>query len=150
MVGGRGAPSSHQDVSVGILRCLHVCKHSYISSISVGLFIERRTALPMEFNVPRFLSSLDLPLSDPAAPHPALLDAACLMGCFFDRGAYRKHQGHFLTRARASMQKSLAMADRLIDFVRASCIVSLWYCFNSPLKPIAASQITCMSLFNLS
>jgi hypothetical protein len=112
----------------------------------INRFIENRGALPMEFHVPRFLSSLSLPATDPKSPHPALLDAMCLMACYFERGFFHQYEEYFLTRFRKSMQDSLAFADRLMDFVKASLIVSMWHFFKTPLVPVAHNQTACGSL----
>lgn len=66
-------------------------------------------------------------------PHPGFLDAVYLMACYFTSiepaplsGSLRKLEAYFLARAQTSLAESLALSDRLMDFVRGSILVTAY------------------------
>jgi len=95
----------------------------------IDIFLQHRLQCALEFHVPRFLASLSLPPEK--GPHPALIDAMCLSACAFSRKRYlRKHEPYLLSQARIHLAQSLAQADRLFDFIRASALISRYYTFR--------------------
>ncbi|KIO18972.1 hypothetical protein M407DRAFT_31375 [Tulasnella calospora MUT 4182] len=71
---------------------------------------------------------------DPAEqPHPALLDSIYLFACSCTDSlplasplSLVRLEDHFLTRARKDMNDSLAFADRLLDYLKASNIIAAY------------------------
>lgn len=52
-----------------------------------------------------------------------------LMGCAFSGDkTFENLEPVFLTKARKGMEVSLIQGDRLIDFIRASGLLSFYYC----------------------
>ncbi|KDQ08662.1 hypothetical protein BOTBODRAFT_37812 [Botryobasidium botryosum FD-172 SS1] len=93
----------------------------------IQAFIKLRWQFAFEFNVPRFMASLDLPPSHPNAPHPAFLYAILLHGCFYTTTALRRYEHVFYKRMRKELAISLASADRLLDFIRASALGAVYF-----------------------
>ncbi|KDQ07876.1 hypothetical protein BOTBODRAFT_38438 [Botryobasidium botryosum FD-172 SS1] len=92
----------------------------------IDCFLHYRFQSGIELHIPRFLASLSLPPDE--GPHPALIDAMCLVACALSRKPYlRKHEPYILSQARAHLDQSLAEADRLFDFIRASALLSRYY-----------------------
>ncbi|KDQ06041.1 hypothetical protein BOTBODRAFT_149808 [Botryobasidium botryosum FD-172 SS1] len=79
---------------------------------------------PFEFNIQRLLYSLELPPSHPGAAHPALVDAVLLNGCLYAHESLQAHEPELVFRVRKGLEHSLANADRLFDYVRASTLLS--------------------------
>lgn len=72
--------------------------------------------------------------NDPATrPHPCYLNGIYLMACYFTSldlapSPYLgEHEGLFLGRAQSALTESLAMSDRLMDFVRGSSLVTIYF-----------------------
>ncbi|KAG8951600.1 hypothetical protein FRC04_005887 [Tulasnella sp. 424] len=72
--------------------------------------------------------------NDPATrPHPCYLNGIYLMACYFTSldlapSPYLgEHEGLFLGRAQKALTESLAMSDRLMDFVRGSSLVTIYF-----------------------
>ncbi|KAG8987364.1 hypothetical protein FRB90_003383, partial [Tulasnella sp. 427] len=82
------------------------------------------------FHLPTLFQSFEHP--DPKKrPHPALLEAFYLTACFSTSFlpenspyALSKHEAFFLLRARKAMEDSLAHCDRLLDYLKASNLVT--------------------------
>ena len=52
-----------------------------------------------------------------------------LIGCYFSGDkALEELEGVFISKTRKSMEASLVEGDRLIDFIRASSLLSFYYC----------------------
>lgn len=96
----------------------------------------------LEFHIPRFLASLSLPADK--GPHPALIDAMCLTGCALSRKPHlRKHEPYLLAQTRKHLEQSLSQADRLLDFIRASGLVTRYYAFRARFLEGHTSIETC-------
>ncbi|KDQ21256.1 hypothetical protein BOTBODRAFT_25679 [Botryobasidium botryosum FD-172 SS1] len=102
----------------------------------VEAFIRYRWQFAFEFNVPRFLASLDLPPSHPNAPHPCLLNAVMLSGCLYSspNGPLRRYEPYFLKRMNQDMAQSLSSVDKLFDFLRASALAGCYFYGTSRLQ----------------
>ncbi|KDQ17337.1 hypothetical protein BOTBODRAFT_64333 [Botryobasidium botryosum FD-172 SS1] len=78
------------------------------------------------FHAPQFLKSLALPHGE--APHPALLNAVYLIGCYF-HGSEKlaSLEPLFLQRTRRQLTLSLQNVDNLASFVKVSVLLSWYY-----------------------
>ncbi|KDQ09055.1 hypothetical protein BOTBODRAFT_179386 [Botryobasidium botryosum FD-172 SS1] len=93
----------------------------------ISVFVRYRWQFAFEFNVPRFINSLKLPPSHPNAPHPALLNAIFLNGCFYSQTRLRRYESVFYRRTFKELARSLANVDRLFDFLRASALAACYF-----------------------
>ncbi|KDQ07872.1 hypothetical protein BOTBODRAFT_38433 [Botryobasidium botryosum FD-172 SS1] len=108
----------------------------------IDAFLQYRFQCALEFHIPRFLASLSLPPEK--GPHPALIDTMCLIACAFSRKRYmRKHEPYILSQARMHLAQSLAQADRLFDFIRASTLLSRYYAFRGRFIEAFTTISTC-------
>ncbi|KDQ08526.1 hypothetical protein BOTBODRAFT_563759 [Botryobasidium botryosum FD-172 SS1] len=124
LAGPLDTPASLRDPFAGLLGRRQMLTNLRDSLVKV--FIKVRWHYFLEWNIPRFWSAYGLPPSHPESLHPALLDAMCLLGCFHTRGAHT-YENLFYARLQRSLCDSLANADRLHDFMRASILGGL-YC----------------------
>jgi len=99
---------------------------SNIRDSLIQIFIKYGWQFTLEFNGHRFISSLDLPPTHPHAPHPALLNAIFLNGCIYSNTTLRRYEAVFYQRTCKELALSLAHADRLFDFIRASALVACY------------------------
>ncbi|KAG8923011.1 hypothetical protein FRC01_013340, partial [Tulasnella sp. 417] len=102
--------------------------HNYLFKI----FVAHCQRVHFYFNQAAFESRMAS--SDPATqPHPCYLNAIYLMACYFtslDLSPFPylgDHEELFLGRAQGSLTESLAMSDRLMDFVRGSSLVTVYF-----------------------
>ncbi|KDQ10710.1 hypothetical protein BOTBODRAFT_57914 [Botryobasidium botryosum FD-172 SS1] len=96
----------------------------------IDIFLPHRYQAGLDFNVPRFLESLSLP--EDQGPHPAYIDTMCLIACAFSRKPHlQKFEEKLLLQARHNLDQSLAQADRLLDFIRASSLLARYYGFRA-------------------
>ncbi|KDQ12862.1 hypothetical protein BOTBODRAFT_404027 [Botryobasidium botryosum FD-172 SS1] len=110
----------------------------------IDAFLQYRFQCAFEFHIPRLLASLSL--SPEEGPHPALIDTMCLIACAFSRKRYmRRHEPYILSQARMHLAQSLAQADRLFDFIRASTLLSRYYSFRGRLLEAFTTISTCAS-----
>ncbi|KAG9100001.1 hypothetical protein FRC06_004640 [Ceratobasidium sp. 370] len=92
----------------------------------LGIFLPRRWELGTEIDVSRLWASL----SQPAAkqPHPCFLNGMYLVACSFSGDKTLEDlEPVFLAKTRKGMELSLVQGDRLIDFIRASSLLSFYY-----------------------
>ncbi|KIO25763.1 hypothetical protein M407DRAFT_24920 [Tulasnella calospora MUT 4182] len=101
--------------------------HNYLFKI----FVAHCNRVHFYFNQTAFEYRMES--TDPATqPHPCYLNAIYLMACYFtslDLGPFPylgDHEELFLGRAQGSLTESLAMSDRLMDFVRGSSLVTIY------------------------
>jgi Fungal specific transcription factor domain len=77
----------------------------------------------------RLTESLTLPVSEQR--HPALMNAIFLWSCYVSRpGPLCQHESHYLSRALESLGDALRHADKVVDVVQASCLLSLYFLSN--------------------
>ncbi|KIO21947.1 hypothetical protein M407DRAFT_28503 [Tulasnella calospora MUT 4182] len=88
------------------------------------------------FHYPSFLASLAEPPDSPQAPHRALLEAMYLVACYYTSMAFPnpnspyslvRLENHFLARARKAQTDSLAWCDRLMDYLKGTCLVTGYF-----------------------
>ncbi len=76
--------------------------------------------------------SLNLPLSEQR--HPALMNAIYLWACFVSRPEpLCEHEEYFLNQALEAQQQGLRMADKVLDVIQASCLLSVYFLANGRL-----------------
>ncbi|KAG8905684.1 hypothetical protein FRC00_013111, partial [Tulasnella sp. 408] len=102
--------------------------HNYLFKI----FVTHCQRVHFYFNQTAFESRMAS--TDPATqPHPCYLNAIYLMACYFtslDLATFPylgDHEELFLGRTQGSLTESLAMSDRLMDFVRGSSLVTIYF-----------------------
>jgi hypothetical protein len=86
-------------------------------------------ALGLDLHLPTFMPSLMYPLNHPSRPHLCLLNALYLHACSIapPQQQLRQHESRFLQRTRDAIQHSLNRSDRLLDGLRAQCLLAIWY-----------------------
>ncbi|KAG8952019.1 hypothetical protein FRC04_005352 [Tulasnella sp. 424] len=95
----------------------------------ITIFLENSFRIHFYFNQQRFIDRL---ASTSNPPHPCLLNAVYLLACYFTtldhRPAYwlGEHEAVFLSRAQIALMDSLALSDRLMDFIQASSMVAAY------------------------
>ncbi|KAI0692217.1 hypothetical protein BC835DRAFT_82085 [Cytidiella melzeri] len=74
----------------------------------------------------RLRASLSAP--PPQQPHPALVDAMCLIGCYFSHEPHHTAQeAQFLQNALSGISSALQHNDRLVQVVQASCLIAVYF-----------------------
>ena len=106
----------------------HLVTTSFISDgqCRLGIFLEHRHQCAFDLHVDRFWQSLSAPSLQ--QPHPALLDAMCLMGCYFSHSVHHAAQEpQFLQNALSGISTALQHNDRLAQIVQASCLIAVYF-----------------------
>ncbi|KAG9010222.1 hypothetical protein FRB90_007970 [Tulasnella sp. 427] len=99
-----------------------------ISRQLLNVFMQHRRQCMFEVQPDRFLQAVNSPDST-QRPHPALVNAIYLLGCHFSpKSTVSQYEGIFLARTRKAINASLENADRLLNFLQASCLLA-WYFF---------------------
>ncbi|KAG8715639.1 hypothetical protein FRC09_016457 [Ceratobasidium sp. 395] len=92
----------------------------------LDIFLPRRWEVGTEIDDKRLWASLSQPPAN--QPHPCFLNGMYLVACSFSgEKALEDLESVFLAKARKGMEVSLVQGDRLIDFIRASSLVSFYY-----------------------
>ena len=93
---------------------------------SLDIFLAHRHQCAFDVHVGRFKASLLLPGA--AKPHPSLVDAIYLLGCFFSRApAYTELEPHFLRRSLRGIADALQHSDRIVHVLQASCLLAVYF-----------------------
>lgn len=100
---------------------------------SLRITLAHRHQYQMYFHLPTFFASVSS--NDPSRqPHPALLEAMYLLACYYTETLPRNSsynltglEAHFLNRTRKALNDSVAYCDRLLDFLKASCLVTTYF-----------------------
>lgn len=99
---------------------------------SVDIFTPHSRQCGLEIHMGRLRDSLSLPASEQR--HPVLLNAIYLWACFISRPeALSQHEEHYLQHALESLPDALRSADKLLDVIQASCLLSLYFLANGRL-----------------
>lgn len=87
------------------------------------------TQLGIDLQTSSFLQTLNLPPTHPLHPHPSFLNALYLHACALSSPDHYLHtcQNRFLQRTRTAINDSLQFNDRIIDTLRAQCLLANWY-----------------------
>ncbi|KAG7439610.1 uncharacterized protein BT62DRAFT_1081491 [Guyanagaster necrorhizus] len=98
----------------------------------LDLFAPHRHQCGFEVHMGSLRDSLNLPMSEQR--HPALMNAIYLWACFVSRPEpLCEHEDHFLTQAVQAHQQGLRLADKVLDIIQASCLLSLYFLANGRL-----------------
>ncbi|KAK7449724.1 hypothetical protein VKT23_013199 [Stygiomarasmius scandens] len=98
--------------------------------VLLDIFLAHRHQCWFDSDVSRFQAFSDSQSSRPE-PHPALLNAIFLLGCFFARNPfYSDLEAHFLSKTLHEITVALDSSDRLVDVVQASCLLALYLYTN--------------------
>lgn len=98
------------------------------------IFLVHRHQCSFDVHVGRLRSSLEDPCMP--RPHPALLDAIYLLGCYFSRSPHLTElEPYFLKRALKGISVALHHQDRVVHVLQASCLISVYfYCHGRILE----------------
>ncbi|KAB5595218.1 Fungal specific transcription factor domain containing protein [Ceratobasidium theobromae] len=100
---------------------------SGIQQYLINIFLARRWEPATEIDVPRLWASLSQTADK--QPHKCFLYAMYLVACpFTGDKTFEDLQPIFVTRVRKEMEIALTQGDRLVDFIRASSLLSFHYC----------------------
>ncbi|CAE6434361.1 unnamed protein product [Rhizoctonia solani] len=95
----------------------------------ISIFLARRWEPGIEVDVPRLWSSLSQ--IEAHQPHKCFLNAIYLVACSFTGDkSFESLQPFFVSRVRKELEAALVKGDRLIDFIRASLLLSFHYFVN--------------------
>lgn len=73
-----------------------------------------------------------MPLSEQR--HPVLMNSIYLWACFLSRpGSLSEHEPLYLSRALASVNDAIANPTKVVDFIQASCLLSVYFLSNGRL-----------------
>ncbi|KAG8758681.1 hypothetical protein FRC14_007598 [Serendipita sp. 396] len=102
---------------------------AHVQQQLLDIVLPHLASLGVDVNPQHFLQSLNLPSTHARRPHPSLLNALFLHACALSPPDHylHPHQHRFLRSAVQAIAYSLEFADRLIDTLRAQCLVALWY-----------------------
>lgn len=112
------------------------CEYSFLAAlpptkslidIRAAAFLHHWRVLGFGLCIPRFLERLALPAYSCNALHPCLLNAVLLFGCHYSLPEYRIYEPYLLIKVREQMSESLAVVDRLSDFLVAGGLLARWY-----------------------
>lgn len=95
----------------------------------LDLVVPHLPALGLDLHLPTFMQSVMYPPNRSSRPHPCLLNALYLHACSIapPQQQLRQHENRFLQRTRDAIQHSLNRSDRLLDGLRAQCLLANWY-----------------------
>ncbi|KAF8913605.1 hypothetical protein CPB85DRAFT_1298483 [Mucidula mucida] len=103
-----------------------------LAPLLVNLFAPHRHQCGLEVHMGHIRESLNLPLSEQR--HPALMNAIYLWACFVSRPEpLCEHEEYFLNQALEAQQQGLRMADKVLDVIQASCLLSVYFLANGRL-----------------
>ncbi|KAF9478626.1 hypothetical protein BDN70DRAFT_808426 [Pholiota conissans] len=103
-----------------------------LAQMLVDIFTPHSRQCGLEIHMGRLRESLNLPASEQR--HPVLLNAIYLWACFISRPEpLSQHEDHYLQHALDSLPDALRSADKLLDVIQASCLLSLYFLANGRL-----------------
>ncbi|KAK0475557.1 hypothetical protein IW261DRAFT_1567958 [Armillaria novae-zelandiae] len=106
--------------------------HSTSAPALLDLFAPHRHQCGFEVHMGSLRDSLNLPMSEQR--HPALMNAIYLWACFVSRPEpLCEHEEHFLNQAIQAHQQGLRLADKVLDIIQASCLLSAYFLANGRL-----------------
>ncbi|KAI0093808.1 hypothetical protein BDY19DRAFT_919028 [Irpex rosettiformis] len=93
----------------------------------LDIFLKHRHQCAFDLHIGRFRASLSAP-SAQQQPHQALLDAMCLMGCYFSHLVqHAAQEPQYLQNALSGISTALQHNDRLVQIVQASCLIAVYF-----------------------
>ncbi|THH31391.1 hypothetical protein EUX98_g2774 [Antrodiella citrinella] len=103
-----------------------------LAQMLLEIFLPHRHQCGLELHVGRLRESLTHPLSEQR--HPVLMNAIYLWACFLSRpGQLYEHEGLYLSRALAAVNDAIANPAKAVDFIQASCLLSVYFLSNGRL-----------------
>lgn len=84
----------------------------------------------LDIDVQRWIWTMNLPPSHPESFHPCLVNAICLIGCSLDPRLPKEWEAHFYRSARAQMQQSLSLCDRIEDWMYTTVLLINYMVFR--------------------
>lgn len=118
-----------------------------LAQMLIDLFAPHRHQAGLEIHIPYLRESLKLPFAQQR--HPALMNAIYLWACFMSRPeALSSHEDHYLSQATEAIHAAIRGADRLVDCIRAMCMLSVYFMCNNRIAEgnHYASAATAMSI----
>jgi hypothetical protein len=100
-----------------------------LTQMLLDIFSPHRHQCGLEIDMGRLRENANLPASEQR--HPVLMNAIFLWSCYVSRpGPLCQHENHYLTRALDALGDALRHADKVVDVVQASCLLSLYFLSN--------------------
>ncbi|KZP34452.1 hypothetical protein FIBSPDRAFT_906516 [Athelia psychrophila] len=100
-----------------------------LATMLLEIFLPHRHQCGLEIHVGRLRDSLTLPPVQQR--HPALMNAIYLWSCFVSRPApLSQHESHYLSRALEGLNDAMQYADKVVDVIQGSCLLSMYFLAN--------------------
>ncbi|KDQ09507.1 hypothetical protein BOTBODRAFT_36913 [Botryobasidium botryosum FD-172 SS1] len=100
-----------------------------IITILIGLFTKQEHHHTHDLRPPDFYASLYDPNPDTGL-HPALRNTIFLLACGYYPDPFKHLEAMFLRRTMHYMNQSLALADRLLDYLEACTLLAVYYIYK--------------------
>lgn len=95
---------------------------------SIRIFFQNREQALFDIDPARFYHAYALPDTDARSPHPALVEAILLVGCYLSRApSYAAYEDMLLRRAIQQLPSAFNEPDGRHDFLRASNLIAFYY-----------------------
>jgi hypothetical protein len=102
---------------------------AHITRIRLEIFLPHRHQCGLEIHVGRIRDSLTLPPSQQR--HPVFMNAIFLWSCYVSRpGPLSEHEPHYLSHALEGLNDAMQYADKVIDVIQGSCLLSMYFLSN--------------------
>ncbi|KAL4253303.1 Zn(2)-C6 fungal-type domain-containing protein [Abortiporus biennis] len=103
-----------------------------LAQMLLEIFLPHRHQVGLEVHVGRLRDSLHLPLGEQR--HPVLMNSIYLWACYLSRpGSLCEHEPLYLSRALAAVNDAVPNPSKVIDFIQASCLLSMYFLSNGRL-----------------
>ncbi|TCD61377.1 hypothetical protein EIP91_008531 [Steccherinum ochraceum] len=103
-----------------------------LAHMLLEIFLPHRHQCGLEIHVGRIRETLAMPLSEQR--HPVLMNAIYLWACYLSRpGSLCEHEPLYLSRALAAVNDAIANPAKVVDFIQASCLLSVYFLSNGRL-----------------
>lgn len=119
-------PRIRQQLCVSVIQLEAYAKY-HISRLEI--VFPHLSRLNVDLHIPTFMQSLNLPPTHAMRPHPSLLHALYLHACALSPPDHylHSHQTNFANKCKASLGGSLEFSDRIVDCLRAQCLLATYY-----------------------
>lgn len=98
----------------------------------LDIFLPHRHQCGLDLHIGRLRETLTMPPSEQR--HPVLMNAIYLWACYLSRpGSLCEHEPLYLSRALAAVNDAIANPTRVVDFIQASCLLSVYFLSNGRL-----------------
>ncbi|KAI0076132.1 hypothetical protein K474DRAFT_1684991 [Panus rudis PR-1116 ss-1] len=109
-----------------------VTPSSLSSFTRLEIFLPHRHQCGLELHPGRLRESLTLPPSEQR--HPVLMNSIYLWACYLSRpGSLCEHEQLYLSRALAAVNDAIPNSSKVVDFIQASCLLSIYFLSNGRL-----------------